>query len=58
MDSTSVKNYRNIYETLKQELKWKITDKRIWMTIASTYEMSKKEFNMDHFLPLATLLVY
>ncbi|MEN2767229.1 DUF4003 family protein [Ornithinibacillus xuwenensis] len=51
--NTKMDNYMNYYEELKQQLKWKVSDKRILMTISSIYVLHEKELRMNRFLDLA-----
>lgn len=46
-------NYIEVYEELKKKMKWKVSDKKILMTIASFYAMNEKPFNMEHYWNLA-----
>ncbi len=43
----------DIYEELKREMKWKVTDNRILMTIASLYVMNDRAFHLERLLQLA-----
>lgn len=46
-------DYINYYLELRAHLKWKVTDKRIIMTIASMYAMNQKPLHINDFLKLA-----
>ncbi len=43
----------DIYEELKREMKWKVMDNRILMTIASLYVMNDRAFHLERLLQLA-----
>lgn len=51
-----ISNYINIYDQLQKKLKWKVTDKRILMTIASLYVMKPKAFQYERFLHISNEL--
>ncbi|MFB4165726.1 DUF4003 family protein [Alteribacillus sp. JSM 102045] len=53
MSSAKIKKFVEIYEKLKKEMKWKVTDKRILMTIASMYVMNDKPFHFERMMQLA-----
>ncbi|WP_338778348.1 DUF4003 family protein [Metabacillus sp. FJAT-52054] len=42
--------YSHIFLLLKDELKWKVSDQRILMMAASFYSVSKRPFNLPHYL--------
>ncbi|WP_010097631.1 DUF4003 family protein [Ornithinibacillus scapharcae] len=46
-------DYIQYYQDLKRPLKWKVTDKRIIMTIASIYALNQKPLHVESFLDLA-----
>ncbi|RST58545.1 DUF4003 family protein [Siminovitchia terrae] len=45
--------YIEVYEELRQKMKWKVTDNKILMTIASFYAMNQKPFQMESYLLIA-----
>lgn len=45
--------YIEVYEELKKKMKWKVTDYKILMTIASFYAMNQKPFHMESYLMIA-----
>ncbi|MBD8004608.1 DUF4003 family protein [Bacillus norwichensis] len=45
--------YIEVYEELRQKMKWKVTDNKILMTIASFYAMNPKPFQMESYLLIA-----
>ncbi|WP_099159335.1 DUF4003 family protein [Virgibacillus ndiopensis] len=45
--------YIRVYEELKQNLKWKVSDKSILMMIASQYVINNKELQIERLLDLA-----
>ncbi|MBP2076277.1 DUF4003 family protein [Oceanobacillus polygoni] len=53
MYSEKINQYRAIYKELYAAMKWKVSDRRTLMAIASLYVMSKKEFHFDAFIQLA-----
>ncbi|MDO6450128.1 DUF4003 family protein [Oceanobacillus profundus] len=53
MDSEKINQYKTVYNELYAAMKWKVSDSRTLMAIASIYVMSKKEFHFDAFLQLA-----
>ncbi|MBS4193588.1 DUF4003 family protein [Lederbergia citri] len=48
-----IDNYIQIFEQLHNEMKWKVSDKKILMMIASLYSMNKKDFQYEHFFKIA-----
>lgn len=46
-------NYIQTFELLKRNLKWKVSDKRILMTISSIYVLNGKTLDVNRFLQLA-----
>ncbi|MBS4198565.1 DUF4003 domain-containing protein [Bacillus sp. FJAT-49732] len=48
-----IDNYIQIFEQLRKEMKWKVSDKKILMMIASLYAMNKKDFQIERFLKIA-----
>ncbi|WP_047980935.1 DUF4003 family protein [Ornithinibacillus contaminans] len=50
---TKLNQLNHIYQELKESLKWKVSDKRILMTIASIYVINHKEFRVDRFRAIA-----
>ncbi|MFD1852242.1 DUF4003 family protein [Oceanobacillus bengalensis] len=53
MHLNKVNTYTNVYETLSKKLKWKVSDKRILMTIASIYVMNNQELDTERFINIA-----
>ncbi|PAV31432.1 hypothetical protein CIL05_01900 [Virgibacillus profundi] len=53
MNKDKITSYAQIYEVLKDEMKWKVPDKRILMTITSLYVMNNKKLNPEQLLQLA-----
>lgn len=49
----TIDNYIQIFEQLKNEMKWKVSDKKILMMIASLYAMNKKDFQFERFFKVA-----
>lgn len=45
--------YKAIYSELKSDLKWKVTDQRTLMMIASMYVVNKRPFDKERFLKLS-----
>ncbi|WP_144463584.1 DUF4003 family protein [Siminovitchia fortis] len=45
--------YIEVYEELRKKMKWKVTDNKILMTIASFYAMNQKPFEMESYLMIA-----
>ncbi|MFC4023492.1 DUF4003 family protein [Oceanobacillus longus] len=45
--------YTNYYYQLNDAIKWKVSDKKILMTIASMYAMNHKTLNIEKFLQIA-----
>ncbi|MUK90832.1 DUF4003 family protein [Ornithinibacillus sp. L9] len=50
---TKIQNYIDTYEILHQNMKWKVTDKNILMTIASIYTMNNKMLNIEKMLKIS-----
>ncbi|MFN7253408.1 MAG: DUF4003 family protein [Anaerobacillus sp.] len=48
-----VNEYAEIYGQLKKELKWKVSDERSLMLVASLYMMSKKSFDLEPFVDVS-----
>lgn len=48
-----VNQYKDIYAQLKRELKWKVTDQRTLMMVASMYVVNDQSFNLQRFLDLS-----
>jgi hypothetical protein len=48
-----VNEYANIYEQLYKSLKWKVSDSRTLMMVASMYVVNQKEFNLQRFLEIS-----
>ncbi|HWO98330.1 MAG TPA: DUF4003 domain-containing protein [Bacillus sp. (in: firmicutes)] len=48
-----VDQYKDIYVQLKRELKWKVSDQRTLMMIASMYAVNGQSFNLKRFLDLS-----
>ncbi|HZG59566.1 MAG TPA: DUF4003 family protein [Anoxybacillus sp.] len=48
-----IKRYKAIYAQLKDELKWKVLDQRILMTVASMYVVNDQEFHLQRFLRIS-----
>lgn len=53
MISQRVDEYKNNFSELKNALKWKVSDKRILMMIASMYVTNGKPFNKERFLQIS-----
>ncbi|RKQ31514.1 DUF4003 family protein [Oceanobacillus halophilus] len=53
MYDNKVTDYIDIYEKLRMNMKWKVSDKRILMTIASIYVMNQKELDIKRFFEVA-----
>lgn len=51
-----IKRYKDIYAQLKDELKWKVPDQRILMTVASMYVVNYREFHLQRFLRLSNYI--
>lgn len=47
-----VNQYKDIYAQLKRELKWKVSDQRTLMMVASMYVVNGQSFNLKRFLDL------
>jgi len=52
-ESREIAEFKGIYSQLKDQLRWKVSDGRVLMTIASGYVMSKKDFQLERFLQTA-----
>lgn len=48
-----IDNYIQIFEQLNNEMKWKVSDKKILMMIASLYAMNKKDFQYERYFKIA-----
>ena len=48
-----VEDYKEIYTLLKNELRWRISDKRTMMLIASMYVVNDQTFHLQKFLTLS-----
>ncbi len=48
-----VDSYKTLYAALKKQLKWKVSDPRALMLVASMYIVNGKPFNMEHFIALS-----
>ncbi|MBS4218085.1 DUF4003 domain-containing protein [Bacillus sp. FJAT-49711] len=48
-----IDNYIQIFEQLKKEMKWKVTDSKMLMMIAALYAMNRKNFQFDRFFTIA-----
>lgn len=48
-----VNEYASIYEQLYKSLKWKVSDTRTLMMVASMYVVNQKEFNLQNFLEIS-----
>ncbi|WP_165767953.1 DUF4003 family protein [Virgibacillus indicus] len=53
MPNVKIQHYTDTFEELKSGLKWKVSDKKILMAIASTYVMNNKKLNPEKLLQLA-----
>ncbi|SET75745.1 Protein of unknown function [Oceanobacillus limi] len=51
--NTKVQDYSTTFKTLQKNMKWKVSDKRILMTIASIYVMNNKKLDITKLLQLA-----
>ena len=51
-----VDQYQDIYHQLKKDLKWKVSDKRMLMMIASMYVTNQKPFEKDRFLRVSDFI--
>ncbi|WP_456276671.1 DUF4003 family protein [Bacillus sp. AK128] len=50
---TKVQDYTNIYQQLYKALKWKVTDSRTLMMVASMYVVKQKTFDLERFLDIS-----
>lgn len=48
-----VNKYIEVYEELRKKMKWKVSDKKILMTIASLYAMNEKPFQWERYWAIA-----
>lgn len=48
-----VQEYTNIYEQLYKSLKWKVSDTKTLMIVASMYVVNQKEFDLQRFLEIS-----
>ncbi|VEF46974.1 YeaA [Bacillus freudenreichii] len=48
-----IANYIEVYEELRKMMKWKVTDNKILMTIASFYALNQQLFQMERYLMVA-----
>ncbi|MBM7649884.1 hypothetical protein JOC78_002868 [Bacillus ectoiniformans] len=48
-----VEKYKEIYTQLKKKLRWKVSDSRTLMMVASLYVTTNREFHMDQFEELS-----
>lgn len=46
-------SYKQTFDLLKRHMKWKVSDKRILMTISSIYVLNQETLDVDRFLQLA-----
>lgn len=53
MEQIKLTNYLDIYKILKKELRWKVTDNKIILTIANFYAMNDKPFHLERFFKIA-----
>ncbi|MFD2044363.1 DUF4003 family protein [Ornithinibacillus salinisoli] len=51
--NTKINNYTKTYDALKHRMKWKVSDKRILMSIASIYTMNDTKLDSEKLLQLA-----
>jgi hypothetical protein len=51
-----IERYKDIYAQLKDELKWKVPDQRILMTVASMYVVNNQEFHLQRFLRMSNYM--
>ncbi|MDY0394290.1 DUF4003 family protein [Virgibacillus halophilus] len=49
----SITTYTDIFETLKKQLRWKVSGNQLLMTIASTYLTGENTFDSERFLVIA-----
>jgi Protein of unknown function (DUF4003) len=50
---SKVKEYKDIYSQLKKRLRWKVSDSRSLMMVASLYITNKRGFNIDRFIEIS-----
>lgn len=48
-----IQDYHDIYRQLREKLKWKLSDRRIIMIIASIYVMNDRPFSLERFLQVS-----
>ena len=53
MEQIKLTKYLTIYQILKKELKWKVPDTKIILTIAAFYAMNDKAFHLERFLKIS-----
>ncbi|CQR45819.1 hypothetical protein BN1058_00057 [Paraliobacillus sp. PM-2] len=51
-----ISTFETIYKQLQDKLKWKFSDKRILMVIASTYVLNCRNFQLDQFLDISNYI--
>ncbi|KAA0561515.1 DUF4003 family protein [Bacillus sp. CH30_1T] len=47
---SKVKEYKDIYSQLKKRLRWKVSDSRSIMMVASLYVTNERAFDLDRFV--------
>ncbi|MDT9027090.1 DUF4003 family protein [Rossellomorea yichunensis] len=50
---SKVKEYREIYSKLKKRLRWKVSDSRSLMMVASLYVTNERAFDLDRFVEIS-----
>ncbi|TYS89598.1 DUF4003 family protein [Rossellomorea aquimaris] len=50
---SKVKEYREIYSQLKKRLRWKVSDSRSLMMVASLYVTNERAFDLDRFVEIS-----